>query len=745
MSKGPSHLSDRRKTFYVSAALTLITVLLYWRTVAYEFIVVDDHQYVYQNSNVLKGLTWDGIKWAFTTTRASNWHPLTWLSHMLDVSLYGLFAGGHHLTSAAIHLANILLLFLVLKQLTGKLWPSAFVAALFGWHPMHVESVAWICERKDVLSMFFLTLTLGAYGRYAAKPTTAKYLTTLLLFALGLMSKPMLVTLPFVLLLLDYWPLARFTNSKPEIRNPKSETRNFLFLAFEKIPFFILSLLSCVVTVYAQHKGGAVQTLEHVPLSSRLVDAINAYGAYLGKAVWPIHLSVFYPLPAVTSWSLFTASLIALVVLTGIAIRERRRAPWLIVGWLWFLGTLVPVIGLVQVGNQFIADRYTYIPYIGLFIMLAWSLDAWLKWSHAASTESWIKSSNMGASEMVTKSHPLPAGLEPLGKWRKESAEGGGPRGPSEREANESLGWGEGERRSNLNIDGLKLPLIVGASLVLLACVLLTSIQLSYWRNSITLFTHAIAVTKSNVFCERNLSYALSEAGRGKEAIPHYEALLALTPNDVKARYNLGLELLNAQRPADAEQQFSEALKYQPNSDKLHNNLGIALSQQGQLDAAATEFQKAIQLNPQFPWPCLNYAIVLQKKGLAAAAVTNYTKALALQPDWPEALDKLAYLLATCPDAPPRNPAQAIRLATQATNLTERKSPDLLHTLALAYAAAGEFTNATTTAELAQKEARTAKLDPLASKLQTEIENYRAEKIPNLDWQTPPDSTILRK
>ena len=393
MPKGPSHHFGRRRTFYVSAFLALVTALLYWRTVRYEFIVVDDHQYVYQNADVMKGLTWHGIKWAFTATRASNWHPITWLSHMLDCTLYGLFPGGHHLTSAAIHIANIILLFLVLKQLTGKFWPSAFAAALFGWHPMHVESVAWVCERKDVLSMFFFTLTLGAYGRYARKPSAGRYLATLLLFALGLMTKPMLVTLPFVLLLLDYWPLARFSNTKLGTEITEHETRSTFSLFVEKIPFFILSLLSCIITVIAQHKGGAIQTLDRVPFSSRLINALSAYGAYLKKAIWPVHLSVFYPLPNATAWGLFAGSAIVIVLATWLVFRARHRAPWLIVGWLWFLGTLVPVIGLVQVGNQFIADRYTYIPYIGLFLMLAWSLDAWLKQPQTAPAKSWIEPS----------------------------------------------------------------------------------------------------------------------------------------------------------------------------------------------------------------------------------------------------------------------------------------------------------------------------------------------------------------
>lgn len=681
MAMSPSQLSERRRTFYVSAVFVLVTVLLYWRTVAYEFIVVDDHKYVYQNTMVLKGLTWAGIKWAFTTLHASNWHPITWISHMIDCSLYGVFAGGHHLTSAAIHIANIILLFLVLKEITGAFWPSAFVAALFGWHPMHVESAAWVCERKDLLSMFFMVLTIWAYARYAAKPSAGKYLAALALFALGLMSKPMLVTLPCVLLLLDYWPLNRVTSDKWPVRSSKTgETQlithrpSIAVLFIEKIPFFALSALSCVMTVIAQHRGGAMQTLERVPFSKRAVDAVSAYGSYLEKAVWPVHLSVFYPLPATPPWALFTVSVIVLVIISFVAFRMRFTAPWLLVGWLWFLGTLVPVIGLVQVGNQVMADRYTYIPYIGLFIMVAWSGAALLK-----------------------------------------------------------------------RLPPLKPILAAAVSAVVIGCIVLTSIQLSYWHDSIRLFTHALAVTKSNVFSEANLSYALSEAGRGREAIPHYEALLKLTPGDIKARYNLGLELISAGEPAEAADQFTEALKHQPNSDKLHNSLGIALSQQGKLEPAAEEFEKAIQLNPQFPWPRLNYAVVLQREGLAAPAVTNYNKALELLPGWGEALDKLAYLLATCPDAQIHDPARAIQLANQANDLTDRKSPDLLGTLALAYAAAGDFSNAVTTAQLALNKARLYGKTNATTEISQQLQNYRAGKNPSADWKTPPASVIIRK
>lgn len=671
MTGGITQRFERRKTVYTCVFLALATGLLYWRTVGFEFIVVDDHKYVYQNNEVLKGLTWDGIKWAFTTMHASNWHPLTWISHMLDVSLYGIFAGGHHLTNGLFHIANTILLFLALKQLTGKFWPSAAVAALFAWHPAHVESVAWVCERKDLLSTFFMVLTLWTYGRYAVKPTPGKYFAALILFAMGLMSKPMLVTLPCVLLLLDYWPLNRLR--WPSKNGDENEGGvPWRKLALEKIPFFALSVASCLITVLAQR--GAMQTLQKNPFSSRAVNALSAYGRYLEEAVLPIHLSVFYPLPLTKPWGLFAASAVLLVLCSYLIFRVRFRAPWLVVGWLWFLGTLVPVIDLVQVGIQSMADRYTYIPYIGLFIMVAWSAADWVQKRQA---------------------------VRPL--------------------------------------------LIGGSSVVLAGCFALSWIQLSYWHDSIQLFSHALAVTRSNVFSEKNLSAALSEAGRGKEAIPHYRALLELTPDDQKVRYNLGLELLAADQPAAAAEEFTTSLQRSPNNDKLHNSLGIALAKQGELDAAGAEFERAIQLNPQFPWPWLNNGVILQQKGLASAAITNYARAVQLQPEWVEAMDNLAFLLVVCPDAGNRDIPRAIAVSTKANNLVKRQSPHLLRTLAIAYAADGQFTNAVATAELAMKEARAGKFDALAANLQKDLENYREGKPANVDWKVAPESIMMRR
>jgi tetratricopeptide (TPR) repeat protein len=443
-------------------------------------------------------------------------------------------------------------------------------------------------------------------------------------------------------------------------------------LILEKIPFFALSAASCVITIMAQRS--AMRTLEHNPFSSRAVNAITAYGRYLEEAVLPIHLSVFYPLPLTAPWGLFAASLALLVLCSYLIYRRRLRAPWLVVGWLWFLGTLVPVIDLVQVGNQSMADRYTYIPYIGLFIMAAWSVQDWL------------------------------------------------------------------QRRPVMR------PLFSAATAALLAaCLALSWIQLSYWHDSIQLFSHALDITRSNVFSEKNLTYAYSEAGRGTEAIPHYQALLKMKPDDLAVRYNLGLVLLAADRPQAAADQFTESLKRSPNSDKLHNNLGIALAQQGKFDSAGEEFTRAIELNPQFPWPRLNNGVILQQKGLASAAISNYTQAVKLQPEWGEALDNLAFLLATCPETEGRDTTKAIAISNQANDLVKRKSPFFLRTLAVTYAADGQYSNAVFTAELAWRWARFGKFNDLATNLQKDLENYRAGKTAPVDWKTPPESIIIKR
>jgi hypothetical protein len=372
-------LTPVRWQILICLILAVATLLPYVQVINHDFITFDDNMYVYENRQVLDGLTWPGVEWAFTTQDAGNWHPVTWLSHMLDTDLYGLWPGGHHLTNVLFHIANTILLFLFLTRVTGALWPSALVAALFALHPLHVESVAWASERKDVLSAFFWILTMWAYAWYAASPSIRRYLAVVLLFALGLMSKPMLVTLPLVLLLLDYWPLGRFPGGwapAPEVSGdsaPQSPRQGYGRLILEKIPLFVLVIFSCLMTLSAQRRGGSVLSMESWPLGERVANALVAYVNYVVKMFWPPPMAMYYPLKLITWWQGLAAGLV-LVSVSALLLARARRSPYLAVGWLWYLITLVPVIGLVQVGGQAMADRYTYIPFIGLFIMVSWGV-----------------------------------------------------------------------------------------------------------------------------------------------------------------------------------------------------------------------------------------------------------------------------------------------------------------------------------------------------------------------------------
>jgi tetratricopeptide (TPR) repeat protein len=654
---------ERRRVLLLSLILVTLTVALYWPTTRFDFVVVDDDRYVTDNPHVSQGLTLANLPWAFTSVVAANWHPVTLISHMLDCSLYGLFAGGHHLTSLLLHATNTLLLFLLLRRWTKSEWRSLAVAALFGWHPQHVESVAWIAERKDVLSTLFFLLTLLAYTRYVTTPTRARYGLALVLFALGLMAKPMLVTLPCVLLLLDYWPLRR-------VRSPSDgatrwlDLRTNLKLLTEKIPFFALAFAAGLAAIIAQHAGGAVKSLEEVPFSLRGFNSFAAYTRYLVDTFCPVNLCVYYPMPQEPPFLAGTGSALVLAGVTVVVFRWRTTWPWLIVGWLWFLITLVPVIGWIQVGNQALADRYTYIPHIGLFMALVWS----------------------------------------------------GHHGLEQRTANRTWGFGI-------------------AFVSLLACLTMTQRQLTYWHDSLALYQHAVAVTKNNAHAQQNLGVALANAGRPAEAMVSYRESLRLQPRNVQVHYNLGGLLAAAGELEAAKFHFSEAIRDGSKSELVHNNFGTVLARLGEFDSASAHFKHAIKINPNYPKPYLNYASVLQKTGRAGAAVTNYSKALQLDPAWPEALDQLAFLLATCPDPAWRNPAAAVKLAEQAAQLTQNSFPNYADTLALTYAADGKYSNAVTTAELAKKQALEQGLPALAQRLDLDLTAYRKQQNPPRDWR----------
>jgi tetratricopeptide (TPR) repeat protein len=605
------NLSESSRKILICLVLAIVTLAVFWQVKHHDFVNLDDKMYILENRHVLSGLTVDGVKWAFTSVYASNWHPLTWLSHMLDVDLLGVNAGRMHLVNVFFHIAAALLLFLILDRTTGALWRSAFVAALFALHPLHVESVAWIAERKDVLSAFFWMLTLGAYVLYVEKQRPGRYLATLFFFALGLLAKPMLVTLPFVLLLLDFWPLNRLRvgesahnlsvepaekltkkeKSRMKRREKKHDTKpppvtarsadaplqwsRLLSLVREKIPFFVLSAASSLITIYAQQQGAAVVSMERIPLFTRMANALMSYILYIGKMIWPQTLSVFYPYPdAWPPWQVGGAFLL-LAGITATAVYCVKRRPYLTVGWFWYLGTLVPVIGILQVGMQAMADRYTYIPLIGLFIMAAW-----------------------GAPEL-------------LNKWRHG-----------------------------------KVVLTAAATLIVAGLVLATWMQAGHWQNSVSLFSHALAVTKDNHLAHNNLGVALNAAGEKEKAAFHYAEAIRINPRYSSYHYNYANHLAAHGKTEEAITQYTEAIRLEPEYFNAHNNLGLARASRREFKEAAFYFREALRIRPGTAGVHYNLAIALANLGDRQEAERHLREAVRLEPNFAEAHNELGRVLA---------------------------------------------------------------------------------------------------
>jgi tetratricopeptide (TPR) repeat protein len=754
---------SRPKTL-LAAGLSLVTLALYLPSLKNEFIAYDDQQYVTENRHVQQGLNGPAVVWAFKSSYATNWHPLTWLSHMLDCQIYGLHPAGHHLTNTLLHAANAVLLFLLLCRLTGAQWRSFAVAALFAWHPLHVESVAWIAERKDVLSGFFWMLTMLAYARYAESKVMPEqrsnrreealiasspmqqagidqslltsaatksrrpwlwYGLALLFFALGLMSKPMVVTLPFVLLLLDFWPLKRFASLKDQNRGAAS-------LFIEKLPFLILSAASCALTLWAQQQ--AMASTAGLRISERIVHAILAYGHYLIAMFVPRHLAVYYPYDRSTAAMEVMLAGALLVFITLLVLRLIRKLPYLATGWFWFLGTLVPVLGLVQVGEQAWADRYTYLPSIGLFIMMAWAI-----------------------ADLAGQSKPVRTALPWLG------------------------------------------------TAVAIVCVTVTSVQLSHWRNTRTLFEHVAGVTRKNPLSATLLGSLLAQEGKYDQAIAYYREALSYSPAFPEAHFYLGhaydqqgkldeaiaeyeqavwfnpiseqthirlgvalakqhkleqaaaqheaalkldpesavahnnfAKLLHAQgRLDEAIAHYSAALKYDPSLAQAHNNLGVLLLQKGRAAEGVAQLREALRLKPNDVETQINlaqalveqqkwneaadlfaktvsgatsdanihcrYASALAHLGRTREAMREFASALLLQQDLPDALDGLSWILATDPHPEFRNGTEAVRMAEGACRLTGETNAAKLKTLAAAYAEAGRFQEAAATADHAHQ------------------------------------------
>jgi tetratricopeptide (TPR) repeat protein len=554
----------------------------FWAAVGNDFINYDDPDYVTRNGRVQQGLSWGNLRWAFNSSEAANWHPVTWLSHMLDCQLFGLKQWGHHLTSVLLHAGGVVLLFLVLSRMTGAIWRSFIVAAFFGLHPLRLESVAWVAERKDVLSTFFFLLTLWAYVRYVeerrksiqhaefsvqCRGAAMWYWVAFGLFVLGLMSKPMLVTLPCALLLLDYWPLRRFQDLAGHFQ--ASEARR---IVTEKLPFFLAAMVLCGVTFAAQKHGGAISL--SLPLAERVENALISYCRYLGKMFWPADLAVFYPMPH--HWPLGNALAAGalLLAITLLAVVLRRRYPFLLVGWLWFIGILVPVIGLVPVGEQSMADRYSYVPSIGIVLFLVWG-------------------------------------------------------------AHELLGVG----RNQL------IGLTATAAAAALACAAVTRQQLGYWKNSETLFARALVVTGNNYLAHAQLGAVLDEQGSLEEATAQYVLALRENIASAETHNNLGLVLARQGRPAEAVKEYLEALKWRPNYANPHNHLGYMLDQQGRPEEAIREYDAALRLNPDYADAHCNRAIALAHQGRQDEALEEFQTALRLQPNAADAHSNLGVIL----------------------------------------------------------------------------------------------------
>ena len=585
----------------LGAVLALGTVLLYWPVLHHGFITLDDNQYVTANAQVQAGLTWAGVKWAFQNIEASNWHPLTWLSHMLDCQLYGLNPRGHHLTNVFFHAANALLVFFLLRNTTGAVWRSAVVAAIFAWHPLRVESVAWVAERKDVLCAFFFLLSLVCYARgrssverrapngapaLAPQPSTLGYWLALFFFACALMSKPMAVTLPFVLLLLDVWPLGRIQNEKLKIKNWRA-------LLLEKIPFFALSVAGCVVNLIAQKSGGATWSGEALPLDVRGANALVSCLRYVSKTFWPVDLAVIYPYPAHWPLALVAAALVFLSVWSGLVLLRRRQNPFLFFGWFYFLGTLVPVIGLVQAGPQAMADRYTYIPSLGLLVLVVW-----------------------GAQELLMAV----------------------PRG-----------------RTFAGI----IAVAVGG-----ACCAVTAQQLKYWEDSVKLFAHTVAVTTDNYTANDYLAGALELAGRGDEALPFYAESVRLAPNFPIAQWGYGMALLKKSRAGEAAEHLAIAARLVPQDAAIQCYWGKALSDAGEFSAAETPLTEALRLKPDYLEAQVFAAVNLAMQKKFSSAIPHFAAAVKLQPANPEFHFNLGLALADNgqPDAAVVQFTEALRL-----------------------------------------------------------------------------------
>jgi len=735
-----------RAVFGVCVFLVAAIWVVFGQTVRYEFVNYDDDLYVYDNPVVQKGLTWEGFRWALTYVNIGHWHPLTWLSHMLDCQLYGLHAGGHHLTNVLLHAATVILLFLVLREMTGALWRSAFVAAVFAIHPLRAESVAWISERKDVLSAFFFMLTLAAYVRYVRRPPSMiRYGAVVLFFTLGLLSKNMLVTTPFVFLLLDYWPLNRLSGFSPQV---------LLRRVAEKIPLFMLTVGSCVATALVPE----TRVPDTLSFGLRIENAMASYVTYLWQMIHPSGLACLYPILSnyLPLWQV-AGALGLLLAISGAVWAFRKTHPCLVVGWFWYLGMMIPVIGIVQISYYAHADRYTYLPQIGLYLLLTWTAadlcagwrhrrwmlgglstitlvallfcahtqtSYWrngeLLWTHtlACTSDNYVAQNNLG-NALLKKGNveEAIAHYQKALQIKPDFAEAHYNFGHALlKKGNVDEAIAHYQKALTINPDNAEAHNNFGNALL----------QKGNVDEAIAHFKKALQIKPDDADAHNNFGNAFLQQGQIAEAIAHYQKALAINPDDAETHNNLGSAFLQQRRMDEAIAQFQKALAIKPEFAEAHYNLGNAFRQQGGVNEAIVQFKKALAIKPEFVEAHYNLGNAFLQQGRMDEAIVHFQKALTIKPDYVEAQNNLAWVLATCPQASLRNGIKAVELAERAKQLAGGGNPAVLCTLAAAYAETGRYPEAVETAQRAMQLAEAQSNATLAGTLQSQLKFYQA-------------------
>ena len=678
------------KVIGICIVLVGLVWIVFGQTLRHSFVNFDDGAYVYRNGEVMRGVSAEGINWAFTHPIAGNWHPLTVFSHMLDCQLYGIVPAGHHFTNTALHSIATLLLFFALWRMTARLngkggiWRSAFAAAVFAIHPLHVESVAWIAERKDVLSAVFFMLTIIAYARYTQRPSLPRYALTAVLFAAGLMAKPMLVTLPAVLLLLDYWPLGRFCKTH--------ESGPMAKLVVEKIPLFVLSAGSALATIITQSKE--ITVANATPLGSRIGNAFVSLLVYLRQTVWPRDLAVFYPQHALPIWQVILAIILVVAISTAVFFL-RVKKPYLLVGWLWFVGMLVPVIGIVQVGGQAHADRYTYLPQIGLCLAAAWGISDLLA---TAGNRQLI----LGTASVAVLIALTCAGYIQTTYWR----------------SSEAL-WEHAVAVTSDNENGYEH---------------LSETYLERGRiNDAVVAAHLAADGHpESAYAQGVLGAALTRQGKIDEALEHLLKAVELNPKLPRAHFNLANALSQRGQFSEAVSEYKTELENYPSFAEGHNNLANVLLRTGKSQEALEHLQTALHLNPNYPEARNNLAIALSQKGQLSEAVAEWNKTLAIDPNNLEAQCNLGWVLSTSSDSSIRDGARAIELTQRALRLSGGRNARIWRLAAAAYAEAGQFEDAIKAAQTGITAAENERNGVLVQTLQANIKLFE-QRLPLRD------------